>query len=426
MTSVTTTTTQPTDHEERTVTDTARAADDRVPLMRRIRESLANPGVLFSLIWQVFLVYPVLAVLNADAPTVWTVLGLVSVAAFSVSYLVAFASRAAMEGFALELRSRRGEVHRAELSSGTLGLGHLAVLTAFAFGTAPAAGAHSVVTFLPFIACFVAAVWPLHASVPASLALLATGAVTAGVVGEPTLFIPAFLVIPIALSMIGTRLSVGMSEREGRLRRALGAAEERERVGRDLHDVLGHTLTALTIRAQLADRLVDADTAGAHRELRTIEDLTRTALSEMRQTVSGTRAADPEAELAVLGESLRSAGVDVDVLGAAEFVPDRHAALVAWTIREAGTNIIRHSGAGSVTIEFAPSGLRIADDGVGIESPRDAGGGAGGQGLAGLERRARDQGATVSVAPAAVPDAPAAVSDAPAAGTGTVVELRWT
>src|SRR5699024_392290 len=107
----------------------------------------------------------------------------------------------------------------------------------------------------------------------------------------------------------------GVSEREARLRRALGAADERDRVGRDLHDVLGHTLTALTIRAQLADALVDTDPEAAHRELATIEDLTRTALSEMRQTVSGLRSVDPAQELAGFRESLRSAGIEVEIVG---------------------------------------------------------------------------------------------------------------
>lgn len=415
---------------------------------QRIRSALSGPGVLFSLIWQVFLVYPVMAVLAADASAVWTVLGLVSVVAFSASYLVAFASPAATQGFPLDPREWRGgrdadSAHSREdceprSSFGTQrlrirrlgiqqppGLGSLAVLVVCAFGTAPAAGAHSVVTFLPFVACFATAVWPLRWSVPSALALIAAGVVTAFVVGENALLIPALLVIPVAMSMIGTRVSVGVSEREGHLRRALGAADERERVGRDLHDVLGHTLTALTIRAQVADTLVDADPEAAHRELRTIEQLTRTALSEMRQTVSGTRSADPERELAGFVESLRSAGTDVEVRGEPGLVPERHAALVAWTIREAGTNIVRHSGADRVTIGFDSSCLRIADDGVGIDTSGgvepsgdvdgSSGGGRRGQGLAGLERRARDSGASFTVAPGADSRQ----------GAGTVVEVRW-
>lgn len=420
----------------------------RIPSWQRIRSALTGPGVLFSLIWQVFLVYPVMAVLAADASTVWTALGLVAVVAFSASYLVAFASPVATQGFPLDPRDWRGfgdadagrpreheredceprssfETQRPGIQRLRIqqppGLGHLAVLVVCAFGTAPAAGANSVVTFLPFVACFVTAVWPLRWSVPSALALIAAGVVTALAVGENALLIPAFLVIPVAMSMIGTRVSVGVSEREGHLRRALGAADERERVGRDLHDVLGHTLTALTIRAQVADTLVDSDPEAAHRELRTIEDLTRTALSEMRQTVSGTRASDPGAELAVFTESLRSAGTEVDVSGEPELVPERYAALVAWTIREAGTNIVRHSGADRVTVRFDADGLRIADDGVGIDSRRSDHPERRGQGLAGLERRARDSGATFTVSPGS------GQTSSPGSGVsaGTVVEVNW-
>lgn len=391
------------------------APPGRDPLMLRIRSALTEPGVLFSLIWQVFLVYPVMAVLAADASPGSTALGLVSVVAFSVTYIAAFASPAATEGFALDLRDRRpmeptGPGHRRE----PVGLGFLAVLALCAFGTAPAAGANSVVAFLPFLACFVTAAWPLRWSVPTSLGLMVTGAATALIVGESALLIPAFLVVPIALSMIGTRVSVGVSERESRLRRALGAADERDRVGRDLHDVLGHTLTALTIRAQLADTLVDTDPEAAHRELATIEDLTRTALSEMRQTVSGLRSVDPAEELSGFRESLGSAGIEVAVSGGLDAVPGRHADLAAWTLRESGTNIVRHSGAGRVFVEFTPSGVRVVDDGVGADSCGDSDG----QGLAGLQRRARDAGATFSVS-----DAPDDGVDS--TGPGTVVEMRW-
>lgn len=383
------------------------------PLGRRVRSALSNPGVLFSLIWQIFLVYPVMAVLSADAPAGLTVLGLVAVVAFSVAYVVAFASPAASDDFALDLRDRRPGGRPV-----SLGLGHLAVLVLCAFGTAPAAGANSVVAFLPFLACFLTAAWPLRWSVPACAGLVAAGVGAALVVDEPALLVPAFLVVPIALSMIGTRAVVGVSEREARLRRALGAADERDRVGRDLHDVLGHTLTALTIRAQLADALVDTDPEAAHRELATIEDLTRTALSEMRQTVSGLRSVDPAQELAGFRESLRSAGIEVEIVGGPDAVPARYADLAAWTLREAGTNIVRHSGATRATVELTPAAVRVVDDGVGPAAAPGDGSGNAGQGLAGLQRRARDAGATF-----AVTDARDAADGS--TGPGTAVEMRW-
>ena len=212
------------------------------------------------------------------------------------------------------------------------------------------------------------------------------------------------------MSMAGTRISVGVADREATLRRALGVAEERDRMVRGLHDLLGHTLTALTIRTQLARALVDTDTAATRGELDTIEDLTRSELQEMRQTVAGLRAADPAKEVDELSRSLRSAGVDV-VVGTPSLVPPAHAELVAWTVREAGTNIARHSGARHATVEFGTAGLRICDDGEGVDSHRSRAAGGSGQGLRGLAQRADEVGARLAVREQV--------------GGGTVVELGW-
>lgn len=399
----------------------------------RLRDTLTGPAVVFSLIWQVFLIYPVLGVVTAPATMPPTVLGLVAIAAFSVTYLLAFASPAVTRDFPLHLRRRGGAVvdalrgagdgdddspaspdsddEGAPGPAGTHGLGYLAALIVCALGTLPAGGITTVTTFLPFLACFVTAAWPLRRSVPASLAMIGVGVVTAVMTGSLGPLIPAFLVVPVAMSMAGTRISVGVAEREAQLRRALGVAEERDRMARDLHDVLGHTLTALTIRTQLARALVDTDPAATRSELDTIEDLTRSALQEMRQTVAGLRAADPAGEVDEMTRSLGSAGVDVVVVGTPSHVPPAHAELVAWTVREAGTNIARHSGARRATVEFGATGVRIVDDGEGVDTHRARAADGSGQGLRGLARRADEVGARLTVREQA--------------GGGTVVELGW-
>jgi two-component system sensor histidine kinase DesK len=430
---------------------------------RRFATATTGPSVLFSLIWQIFLVYPVLAVVYSGASTARMVLGLVSIAAFSVVYLVAFASPAVTEGYPLHLPRRERRAERSaptpadggspragegrwgddwlgpdEQEPAPLGLTHLAALAICASGTFPAAGLNGVVNFLPFLACFAAAAWPLRWSVPVALALIIAGSAAALVEGEAGMLVPCLLVFPVVLSMLGARISVGFSDRESHYRRALDVVEERERVARDLHDVLGHTLTALTIRAQLARAQLDAEPEATRRELANIEELTRTALSEMRQTVSGMRVADPVQELAVLTESLRTAGIDVLVVGAPSLIPPEHSALVAWTLREAGTNIARHSGAGRVTIEFTRGHVRITDDGTGIDSHRATAPGSAGQGLTGLARRAEDAAARLavrdlrgeSVEPGAAGSGsggPAVEPVEPVGGpvTGTVVELEW-
>src|SRR5699024_11380612 len=115
-------------------------------------------------------------------------------------------------------------------------------------------------------ACFLTAAWPLRWSLPACAGLVAAGVGAALVVDEPALLVPAFLVVPIALSMIGTRAVVGVSEREARLRRALGAADERDRGGGDLRGGLGHTRTPWTSRAQRAYGRRDTAPAAARGE----------------------------------------------------------------------------------------------------------------------------------------------------------------
>lgn len=430
---------------------------------RRVRDALTSPNVLFSLIWQVFLIYPVLAVVYSGAPTAPTVLGLASVAVFSAVYLAGFASPAVTRDYPLHLRrtarptrdastlAARGESPLAADENwldppaeppAPLGLGYLAGLVVCAFGTLPAAGINGPTNFLPFIACFIAAAWPLRRSVPAAVALILIGCGAALFESNVAMLIPCFLVIPVVLSMIGTRISVGISDREGHYRRALGVVEERERMARDLHDVLGHTLTALTIRAQLARARLDSDPDITRAELENIEMLTRTALAEMRQTVSGMRVADPARELADLTASLRAAGMDVRVDGTPDLVPAEYAVLVAWTLREAGTNIARHSGARRVTVEFTAGGVRVTDDGRGIGARREAGSGTAGsdtagRGLEGLAARAADAGARFEVC-----DRSTAVAGVGAAGvgsagpgaggpgsdtreTGTIVAMGW-
>ncbi|MGR3783790.1 MAG: class I SAM-dependent methyltransferase, partial [Albimonas sp.] len=100
-------------------------------------------------------------------------------------------------------------------------------------------------------------------------------------------------------------------------------------------------------------------------------------------TVSGMRVADPARELADLTASLRAAGMDVRVDGTPDLVPAEYAVLVAWTLREAGTNIARHSGARRVTVEFTAGGVRVTDDGRGIGARREAGSGTAGSDTAG-------------------------------------------
>ena len=171
---------------------------------------------------------------------------------------------------------------------------------------------------------------------------------------------------------------------------ALAVAAERARIAGDLHDILGHSLTVVTVKAELAQRLLDVDPDRARSELSDLEALARDALADVRATALGMRGISLPGEIAAARQALAAADVRADLPGAADDVPTRNRELFAWTIREAVTNIVRHSGARHASVRLCPDSVEIVDDGAGGEIT------GGGQGLAGLRRRADEIGARLT------------------------------
>ncbi len=164
--------------------------------------------------------------------------------------------------------------------------------------------------------------------------------------------------------------------------------EERLRFARDLHDLLGHSLSMIALKSELAGRLVMDTPARAAPEIADVERAARDALRQVRAAVAGYRQPSLRAELAAARELLAAAGIAVEVHDEAGPLPPALDALLAWTVREGVTNVIRHARARCCTIRIAASedgGARVevVDDGCGAE-----GGSAGGHGLAGLGERA--------------------------------------
>jgi two-component system sensor histidine kinase DesK len=161
----------------------------------------------------------------------------------------------------------------------------------------------------------------------------------------------------------------------------LAVAAERERIGRDLHDLVGHSLTSLTISAQLARRLLDSDPDAARAQLEHIETTVRQALADVRATASGMQTVRAATEIASARTVLSTVGIQAEVPTALPPLHEELAELFGYVIREGVTNIVRHSRATRAVITVEEDSVTVADDGIGIPH------GASRSGLQGLEAR---------------------------------------
>jgi two-component system sensor histidine kinase DesK len=175
----------------------------------------------------------------------------------------------------------------------------------------------------------------------------------------------------------------------------LAAVAERERIARDLHDVLGHTLSVIVLKAELAGRLIDRDPQRAAREIADVEKTARTALSEVREAIGGYRSQGLPAEMELARNTLQAAGV---ALSCESSLPHLHAeeeTVLCLAVREAVTNIVRHAHAKHCRMRFTTSAdgfhsLLITDDGPPPELHE-------GNGLRGMRERVQSLGGRLSI-----------------------------
>ena len=174
----------------------------------------------------------------------------------------------------------------------------------------------------------------------------------------------------------------------------MAVAEERLRFARDLHDLLGHDLSLIALKAELAGKLLPAGADQAAGEVEEIRELTRTALRQVRLAVDGYRQPTLPSELAGAKVALEAAGIELRVDGVDGALDPDVESVLAWAVREGATNAIRHSGARHAAITVRAGAdtteLEIADDGNGAP-PREGAG----HGLTGLRERAQSLGGTV-------------------------------
>ncbi|MFE1953468.1 sensor histidine kinase [Streptomyces sp. NPDC059524] len=217
------------------------------------------------------------------------------------------------------------------------------------------------------------------------------------------------LVVPALLggfSMTGVRQLV-RTTRELRRARAqvaqLAANEERLRLARDLHDLLGHSLSLITLKSELAGRMLPDHPDKAADQVADIEKVSRQALVDVREAVTGYRRPRLAAELAGAQAALSAAGIAAEVPSTGPDLPETQEAALAWTLREAVTNVVRHSGARRCLVHLVRREtlagpvveLTVEDDGAGPS------GSPPGNGLTGLAERVAAVGGTLDTGPAA-------------------------
>lgn len=235
------------------------------------------------------------------------------------------------------------------------------------------------------------------------LAILGAQFLVAASTGWDTAVNSGILFAPVITVSVGASMLFFGRQREAEQRLGvaqdeitrLAVVEERARFSRDLHDVLGHSLTVVAMKSELATRLVDVDPARAKTEMQDVERLSREALQGLRRAVSGYREADLDAELVSARAALEAAEIDAAIPHDGDAAADDVRSLFAWVLREGVTNVVRHAAASRVRVTLTRTALTIEDDGTGLLDP-DAASTTPGNGLRGLRERADAVGATLT------------------------------
>ncbi|MCY9398521.1 sensor histidine kinase [Bacillus haynesii] len=215
---------------------------------------------------------------------------------------------------------------------------------------------------------------------------------------DPSLLNRLFYFLPFLVIMLISPYGIRSMNRRMELEQELDEAnqqikelvkrEERVRIARDLHDTLGHTLSLLTLKSQLVQRTIASDPERARKEAREMETTSRAALKQVRELVSDMKTATIAEELIHIQQILRAADITFEYMGGSNFsnIPPVTQNIVSMCIREAATNIVKHSRATHCTISISQTdekiSIAIKDDGIGMNQQTPFG-----NGLRGMKER---------------------------------------
>lgn len=335
-------------------------------------------GWVMGAIWLVFLLFPLTSVVTAETSWGWRSFGVAMIVAFAVVYVYGLIQIGRTDTWA--------QVNR-------LGWRCVPVLVSLTGATSLVIGLDAL-GMVTFIIAFAVFSLPLAAALGVGVIGLAIAVLlpmAMGVLGQTWFLLPIILLVGVATAVVRVLDQRGMEHQE--MAKQVALVAERERVARDVHDVLGHSLTVVTVKAELAHRLVDGNPERAKAELAQIQSLTREALAELRATVAGLRVARLGDELTAACAALTDAGVSAQMPADVSVVDPRHRILLAWVLREAATNVVRHAGATRCTVDVGPSMLSVTDDGRGCSGHLE------GNGLRGVRERVTAAGGELSIGP---------------------------
>lgn len=342
-------------------------------------------GLLYALgypsVWLIFLLFPIIGTLSSQAPLGWRILSLAALTVFAFAY-------AASWWFTRPIRS---------LGPTGNTFAWTLLLAALSSATAPAIGLSALGTGPFLVACLAFKLRP-KVYVPAVLVLLVIYLGLAVWAGPPLSYWVPPMMLGSTFLMAGISVMIDREDRSRQLTHELELARQRESIGRDVHDLLGHSLTVIAVKTELARKLLDRDPARAAAELDSILDLSREALGEVRATAGQLRTPEWSAQVASSRTALRAAQIDADLPGSAVEIPAEQKPLLAWCLREAVTNVVRHSRASRCVVEAGSGYLTVTDDGRGIPADRGQG-----NGLRGMKERVEEAGGSLRIGPS--PDA---------------------
>jgi two-component system sensor histidine kinase DesK len=351
--------------------------------VRPVNRSSRWGQAIWAVPWLLFQVFPISDIVETDRPAAARWVAALGLLAFTVVYLGVIGQIGRPRGLRVDFVLMVG----------------LAVALAVGFGA-------SWSGLMIYVSAATAATLPRRWVWPAVLAAAALCAAVIVVDDDPgLLFLPPIcLLTAFAVQGTGHLIALNRELQEAREELARSAvAEERMRFARDLHDLLGHSLSLIALKSELARRLATIDPARSQQEMADVEEAARRALAEVRDAVSGYRQVTCAQALAEARAALTGAGITVRLPDAVPVLPGGVDAALGWVVREATTNVLRHSGAGRVTVELIEDGgqavLTVTDDGAGTAERVTVLGTTSGSGLAGLRERVAVLGGELTAGP---------------------------